>query len=116
VFIVLGFAIGRGDGAHLVAAGRGAWTPGVLMALIPIMFTYSGWNAAVYVAEEVRAPGRNVPLALGLGTLAVIAIYLALNTLYLYAVPVSDLADVPGGRLIDSVAEQLFGFAAANLV
>ena len=29
------------------------------------MFTYSGWNAAAYVAEEIRDPGRNVPLALG---------------------------------------------------
>jgi basic amino acid/polyamine antiporter, APA family len=116
LFIVLGFAIGRGNGAHLVASGPDAWTSGILMALIPIMFTYSGWNAAVYVAEEVRNPGRNVPLALGLGTLGVIAIYLALNALYLYAVPVADLARVPGGRLIDTVAERLFGFAAANLV
>jgi len=30
------------------------------------MFSYSGWNAAAYIAEEVRDPGRNVPLALGL--------------------------------------------------
>ena len=40
---------------------RRAW----LLALIPVMFTYSGWNAAAYLAEEVRDPGRNVPLALG---------------------------------------------------
>jgi basic amino acid/polyamine antiporter, APA family len=116
VFIVLGFAVGRGDLAHIVGDGRGVSTPGLLMALIPIMFTYSGWNAAVYVAEEVRAPGRNVPLALGLGTFAVIAIYLALNALYLYAMPVDGLAGVAGGRLIDTIAEHLFGFVAANLV
>jgi basic amino acid/polyamine antiporter, APA family len=114
-FIVLGFALGRGDAAPAVAAGRPS-APGFLLALIPIMFTYSGWNAAVYVAEEVRAPGRNVPLALGLGTLAVIAIYLALNGLYLYAMPLADLAATPGARLIDTVAERLFGFVAANLV
>jgi APA family basic amino acid/polyamine antiporter len=70
----------------------------------------------VYVAEEVRSPGRNVPLALGLGTLAVVAIYLGLNALYLYALPVAELAAVPGGRLIDTVAERLFGFVAGNLV
>ena len=40
------------------------------------MFTYSGWNAASYLAEEIRDPGRNVPLALGLGTGAVVLIYL----------------------------------------
>ena len=59
----------------------------MLLALIPVMFTYSGWNAAAYVAGEVRAPERNVPLALGLGTLAVIVIYLGLNALYLFALP-----------------------------
>ena len=114
-FVALGFAAGRGDAAHLIAPGHAA-ASGMLIAFIPIMFTYSGWNAAVYVAEEVRAPGRNVPLALGLGTLAVVVLYLGLNALYLYAMPVGELAGVPGGRLIDAVAERLFGFAAADLV
>ena len=115
VFIALGFTIGGGSASHIVAPGAFA-APGLLMAFIPVMFTYSGWNAAVYVAEEVRSPERNVPLALGLGTLAVVAIYLGLNALYLYALPVAELAAVPGGRLIDTVAERLFGFAAGNLV
>jgi basic amino acid/polyamine antiporter, APA family len=114
-FIALGFALGRGQ-ASPAAASDGVAFGGMLMALIPIMFTYSGWNAAVYVAEEVREPGRNVPLALGLGTLAVIAIYLGLNALYLHALGVAGLAAVSGGRLIDTVAERLFGFATANLV
>ena len=69
----------------------------MLLALIPIMFTYSGWNAGAYVAEEVRDPERNVPLALGLGTLAVIVIYLGLNALYLYALPAAG-AGVRRGR------------------
>src|SRR3954462_14161100 len=79
------------------------------------MFTYSGWNAAAYVAEEVRSPGKSVPLALGIGTLTVIAIYLGLNALYLYALPVDALAGVRS-TLIDSVAERLFGFVAGNLI
>ena len=69
------------------------------------------------MAEEVRDPERNVPLALGLGTLAVIVIYLGLNALYLYALPVAELASVPGGaRLIDTVAERLFGFVAGGVL
>ena len=56
------------------------------------MFTYSGWNAAAYMAEEVRDPGRNVPLALALGTAAVIVIYLLINVLYLYVMPIGELA------------------------
>lgn len=114
VFVAVGFAIGRGHAPVAATAAAGV-TP-MLLALIPIMFTYSGWNAAAYVAEEVRSPERNVPLALGLGTLAVIVIYLGLNALYLYALPVADLARVPGERLIDTAAEQLFGGLAGGVL
>jgi len=117
VFIALGLALGTGSFGHLTethatAVSSTAW----VIALVPIMFTYSGWNAAAYVAEEIRDPGRNVPLALGLGTLAVIAIYLALNLLFFYAMPIADLAALPGGRLTDTVAERLFGFVAGNVL
>src|SRR5262249_29404128 len=88
VFVVLGFgaagAAGPGQPALSAAAsgpasGARMW----LLALVPVMFSYSGWNAAVYVAEEVRSPARNLPLALGAGTATVVALYLALNILYL---------------------------------
>jgi basic amino acid/polyamine antiporter, APA family len=88
---------------------------GWMLALVPVMFTYSGWNAAAYVAEEIRNPNRNVPIALGVGTLFVVAIYLLLNVLYLYAMPVANLAALDG-RLTDVVAERLFGFVAGNLL
>ena len=113
VFVAIGFSLGRGT---LPPAGEGSVpAAGWLLALVPVMFSYSGWNAAAYVAEEVRDPGRNVPIALGLGTFAVVVIYLALNALYLYAIPIADLARLDG-RLLDIVAERLFGFVAGNLL
>jgi APA family basic amino acid/polyamine antiporter len=115
VFIALGFSIGAGSSAHLREAagpvGGVAW----LLALIPVMFTYSGWNAAAYLAEEVRHPGRNVPLALGLGTLGVIAMYLLLNLLYLYVLPVGELAQVRGS-VLDVVADRLLGTRAGDVM
>jgi len=114
VFLALGFSLGHGEASNLVAPGSAPLT-GILLALVPVMFTYSGWNAAAYVAEEVRDPGRNVPRALGLGTLAVVLIYVGLNALYLYALPAAQLAAVKG-TLIDTVAERLFGFAAGNVI
>src|SRR4029434_6174905 len=83
LFIVIGFTWGSGTVAHLSERAPGA-AGSCLLALIPVMFTYSGWNAATYVAEEIRDPGRNVPKALAIGTLAVIAIYVLLNVLFLY--------------------------------
>jgi APA family basic amino acid/polyamine antiporter len=115
VFVALGFAIGRGAPMSPVSPAAAGITP-MLLALIPIMFTYSGWNAGAYVAEEVRSPERNLPLALGLGTVSVIVIYLGLNALYLYAIPVTELAAVPGAHLIDTVAERLFGVVAGGLL
>jgi APA family basic amino acid/polyamine antiporter len=118
VLIAIGFAWGSGSfenlsASHTVPNASLGW----FLALVPIMFTYSGWNAAAYVAEEIKDPGRNVPLALGLGTLAVVAIYLALNVLYLYAMPLADLAsDRNMGQLTANVAERLFGFVAGNVL
>jgi APA family basic amino acid/polyamine antiporter len=114
VFLALGFGVGSGNAAQIAAGGTAAAT-GIVLALVPVMFTYSGWNAAAYVAEEVRSPGRNVPLALGLGTAAVIAIYLGLNALYLFAIPAANLARVEG-TLVDTVAERLFGFTVGNVI
>ena len=115
VLIALGFSIGHGDAAHMASGGTimpVSW----LLALVPVMFSYSGWNAAVYVAEEVREPSRNVPLALALGTITVVIVYVALNALYVFALPVGELAALPGGRLMDTVAERLFGFAAGDII
>lgn len=112
--VAIGFAGGHGSAAHFAPTPTppAAW----MLALVPVMFSYSGWNAAAYVAEEVRNPGRNVPLALAIGTVTVVALYVALNALYVFAFPVADLARLPGGRLMDAVAQQLFGFFAGNLL
>ena len=114
-FIAIGFSIGAGSTANLQQAAGPVSGSGWLLALIPVMFTYSGWNAAAYMAEEIRDPGRNVPLALGLGTVAVIAVYLLLNALYLYVMPVGELAAVRGS-VLDVIAEKLLGVRAGDIM
>ena len=116
LLVALGFAIGQGNTANFTASAGPVTAVPWLLALVPVMFSYSGWNAAAYVAEEVRDPSRNVPLALGLGTLAVVVLYAALNLLYLYATPIDQLASTPGGRLLDSTADRLFGQTAGDLL
>jgi len=114
LFIAIGFSFGQGETSNLVqtaVVAPGNW----LLALIPVMFAYSGWNAASYVAEEVRDPGRNVPLALAMGTGAVIVIYLLLNALYLYVLPANELAAV-NGSVLDVIADRLLGSAAGNVM
>jgi basic amino acid/polyamine antiporter, APA family len=115
LLVALGFAIGQGSAANFSSGAPVAAVPWFL-ALVPVMFSYSGWNAAAYVAEEVRNPSRNVPLALALGTLAVIVLYAGLNALYVFALPIDQLAALPGARLLDTAAERLFGPAVGDLL
>jgi len=112
-FVALGFTLGHGTASNFAVSGGTVEPASWLVALIPVMFSYSGWNAATYLAEEMRNPGRNVPLALGIGTVAVIVTYLLLNTLYVYALPVTELA-VVDVRVIDAAADRLFGPAVAS--
>ena len=114
LFVAFGFSFGAGDAANLTGSGPVGPT-GWLLALIPVMFTYSGWNAAAYVAEEIRDPGRNVPRALALGTGAVVVLYLLLNTLFLYVVPVTELATV-SVSMLDFVADRLLGPTAGDVM
>src|SRR5262249_19615350 len=93
--VVLGLSVGAGSWSHLQAGSLGS-RGGLLLALVPVMFSYSGWNAASYVAEEIRDPRRLLPRALALGTGAVVAIYLALNLLYVYSLPAAELAGLMG--------------------
>ena len=116
MFIALGLSFGAGSTANLqdpaaAPVSLTAW----LLALIPVMFAYSGWNAASYIAEEIRDPGRNVPRALALGTAAVIAVYVLLNLLYLFVLPVGQLAQVKGS-VLDVIADRLLNQMAGNVM
>lgn len=62
-------------------------------ALVPILFAYGGWQNANYVAEEIENPRRNLPLSLIGGTVAVVAIYVLVNIVYLRAMGLQGLAD-----------------------
>ncbi len=98
LLVITGFVFGEGSYEHFnvqlkVAEGwAGYKTMG--LALMWIMFAYSGWNASTYVGSEVLNPVKNIPRSLISGTLFVTLIYLALNTLYIYAVPAGEMKGV----------------------
>ncbi len=108
--IVLGVWFGKGDTAHFTplfdwgAIGRSSVFGA---AFIPAIFAYSGWNAVIYIAGEVKEPERTLPRALLLGNLIVIALYLLVNLVYIYAVPVTEMK---GALRVSEVATTaLFG-------
>jgi len=115
LFVAIGLGLGRGSFANFQSAPAQAsydWS----VAFIIVMFSYSGWNAASYVAEEIRDPGRNVPKALALGTIVVALLYLGLNTLYLYALPIAEIGQPGQADIAVEAAQRLIGPAAATLL
>lgn len=64
------------------------------IALIFVLYAYSGWNAVSYLAGEVSEGGRTVGLSLVLGTVAVTLFYVALNAIFLTSAPASELRGV----------------------
>jgi APA family basic amino acid/polyamine antiporter len=99
-FVVLGFAIGKGDWSHFRAHGVGltmGLSPAHLISalgvgLIAVFWAYDGWVYITWVAGEVKDPRRNVPVAMVLGVLAVGVIYIAMNLTYVYALPLKQIA------------------------
>jgi APA family basic amino acid/polyamine antiporter len=84
------------------------------VSLVYVSYAYTGWNASIYIVGELRDPQRNLPRALLLSTWVVLALYAGLNYVFLYTVPIPELAGkVEVGFLAGS---KLFGPAAANVL
>jgi APA family basic amino acid/polyamine antiporter len=116
-FALLGPLLGTGSASNLrpLVAGIDALPLSAFgLALSPVLFSYLGWNSSVYVASEIRDPGRNVPRSLFLGVALCTAIYLLVNAVYLYAIPVEALRVVPNAG--EAAAAALFGAAGGTLV
>ena len=113
---VAGPLFGSGSVANLRPLLSGAASvplAGFGLALSPILFSYLGWNASVYVASEIRDPGRNVPRSLFIGLAVCTAIYLLLNAVYLYALPMPALRGEV--RVGEAAARALLGDAGGTI-
>jgi basic amino acid/polyamine antiporter, APA family len=114
IVALVGFGLSSGHGdlgnfaSHAPAHGYAA------VALIFVLYAYSGWNAAAYIAGEVRDPGRNLPRALILGIGVVIVLYVGMNLMYIYALPIPAMSGVLA--IAEKSSMKLFGPTAAALV
>ena len=82
--------------------------------LVPAMFAYGGWQNLNYVAEEVREPLRNLPRAILIGVLCVIAVYIAANVAYVHVLSAPGLAATPTPAA--EVASRLVGENGARVL
>jgi APA family basic amino acid/polyamine antiporter len=119
-FALAGLAVGWPRATNLVdpTPVDGALAVSMLFSLVYIYYAYTGWNAASYLAGEIREPQRLLPRAILLGTGGVLLLYLALNVVYALALPAAEirgLIDDPGNHQgMDAVAP-IAEIAAARL-
>ncbi len=115
-FIGLGFSVGKGDWHHFTISTPTDIKVADLFgtAMIAVIFTYSGWFASAYLGSEIKKPERNLPLSILIGTIVVMVLYCALNSVYLYAVPVSEMSGVV--NIGEKAAYALFGQFPATLM
>lgn len=119
-FLVVGFNADKGSMSNLTTAATNASTTLNGWSLVKAMFLaslgafwgYDGWNNIAFIGEEIKNPKRNLPLALGLGTLGVMAVYVLINFVFLYVLPIDyfiQLNETPNKIAAVEVAGQISG-------
>src|SRR5438067_7939116 len=96
-------------------------TDGALILSVPfafslywVMYATSGWSASTYIVGESRNPSRTIPLSVGLGTVVVMVLYLAMNAVFLRTTPVAEMI---GKQQVAVIAgSHIFGGAGAKVV
>jgi basic amino acid/polyamine antiporter, APA family len=79
------------------------------VSLVFVSYAYSGWNASSYIAGELDNPQKNLPRSLLLGTGVVMLLYVLLNYVFLFTVPIDSLKGVAEVGYLS--AERVFGGA-----
>jgi APA family basic amino acid/polyamine antiporter len=94
-FIVAGFAVGTPQPISFAPSAQDLGyivSAPFAISLVFVMYSYSGWNAATYIINEVREPEKSLPRSLLAATLIVLVLYVGLNAVFLYTTPMEKMA------------------------
>jgi APA family basic amino acid/polyamine antiporter len=95
IFLLLGLALFLGEKHILGEATRAAAVPtkegGLAGAFVGVLWSYTGWHYASFVAGDARNPKRNIPLAMLLGALVVSLIYVLCNLGYMKVLSIGEI-------------------------
>ncbi len=117
VLIAAGFIWGHPQKiSFLPSAADAGYITGAPFAigLVFVLYAYSGWNAATYIAGEVHEPHRNLPRSIVAALLVVTGLYVLLNAVFLYTTPMDELRGQIDVGLI--AGRHIFGEAGGRLI
>ncbi|MEY3192940.1 MAG: hypothetical protein RI982_717 [Bacteroidota bacterium] len=125
-FIAIGFGSTEGSISNITAASQLPNAPdlhgfsllkALFVASLGAFWGYEGWNSVAYVGEEIKNPKRNLPLALGIGTLIVMTAYVLLNIVFVYILPIDYFIQLTPNKIAAvEVAGKLGGSIGMVLV
>jgi APA family basic amino acid/polyamine antiporter len=78
-----------------------------MLGLQGVIYTVDGWDGVIYFGEEVRNPGRDIPRAIFGSVFSIMGIYLLLNLVALYILPMNELSG--NNFVLGTVADRIFG-------
>ncbi|MEL7001840.1 MAG: amino acid permease, partial [Bacteroidota bacterium] len=116
IFVLLGLLLPAEDSGF---SWGSSWKneillPSFAVSLVYVSYSYSGWNAAAYIVDEIRDVKRNLPIALTGGTIIVSVLYILLQIVFLKQVNISELeGKIEIGQI---VAIEIFGYRGGQLV
>lgn len=111
------FSLKKENGAILKEDLLGlAIVPALAVAMVGSIFSSDAWNNITFIAGEVKNPQKNIGLSLFLGTLIVTTIYLLMNVMYLYVLPLSDIAFAADDRVAVVASEHIFGSVGTIII
>ena len=84
------------------------------ISLYWVMYAYSGWNASTYITNELRRPTRDILLSVGIGTLVVTILYVAVNAAFLRTTPAAEMIGKPEVAFV--TATHIFGATGGKVM
>jgi len=120
-FIAIGFGSTQGNIANITTSSQLPNAPNLhgfsllkalFVASLGAFWGYEGWNSVAYVGEEIKNPKRNLPLALGIGTLIVITSYVLLNIVFVYILPIDYFIQLTPNKI---AAVEVAGKLSGNI-
>ena len=117
--VILALGVGKGSAAHFSSpAGFTVLGPegvklglfaAIAVAMSKALFAYDAWNSVTFAAEEMREPERNLVRSLIFGTLTVTLVYCSAVAVYIYMVPIAEMAGIKDNRIAAEAAQRIMG-------
>ena len=115
VFVAAVALVSSGSATAEAAAPMGEVTGSAIgVAMLACLWAYNGWFQAGFVGGEIKNPGRNLPISLGVGVGVVMLLYLLANVAYMKVLTVAEIAAT--NRVAAVVLERVFGPAGGTII